>query len=183
MIVHSGSFIRSSWSDSTILWCELPFGKVQVLFLTVWKTMFTSILVMKKHSLSGLSKLVAPLSKSKGLLAELREDLLKSDNDLVNLHHNSCIRRESKDLGLEMQPWYLTVDSGFVARYTKKAIHYGRGWQCHCLFCIYCKDKNKIVPNGGKTDAFHRLHGISILKMGNTLSPDSNSCIYLGPLI
>lgn len=47
------------------------------------------------------TKLVVPLSKSNGLLAELREGLLKSD--LVNSHHNSYIRRESKDLGMEMQ--------------------------------------------------------------------------------
>lgn len=49
------------------------------------------------------TKLVVPLSHSNALLAELREGLLKSDNDLVNLHHNSYIRRESKNLAIEMQ--------------------------------------------------------------------------------
>lgn len=49
------------------------------------------------------TKLVVPLSKSNGLLAELREGLLKSDNDLVDLHHSNYMRRESKDLGIEMQ--------------------------------------------------------------------------------
>lgn len=44
-----------------------------------------------------------PLSKRNGLLAELRESLLKCDNDLVNLHHNSYMKRKSKDLSTEMQ--------------------------------------------------------------------------------
>lgn len=61
--------------------------------------MFTSVLVTRFVR----TKLAVPLSKSNGLLAELRGSLLMSDNDIVNLHNHSYIRRECKDLGIEVQ--------------------------------------------------------------------------------
>lgn len=47
-----------------------------------------------------------------------------------------------------------------MARHTKKVINCERSWQCHCLFYICSKDKNKIVSDGGEASAF-RSHKIT----------------------
>lgn len=63
-----------------------------------------------------------------------------------------------------------------MARQTKTPINSARNCQCQCLFYSGSKDKNKIVPNSGKVDVFHRhkitgSDGNSSLKMGTTLCP------------